>query len=113
MVLFGLSRFPKGRTMQKARKPSPTTPLRTIHPNAAGIDLGSRFHFVALPPGRSEEVVREFGCFTEDLEAMADWLLGHGITTVAMESTGVYWVPVFEVLERSGLKVELVSTKHL
>ena len=99
--------------MQKARKPATTTPLRTIHPNAAGIDLGSRSHFVALPPGRSEEVVREFGCFTEDLEAMADWLLRQGITTVAMESTGVYWVPVFEVLERRGLDVQLVSTKHL
>jgi transposase len=99
--------------LEKARSKTASTELRTIHPDAAGIDLGSRSHFVALPPGRSEEVVREFGCFTEDLEAMATWLLGHGITTVAMESTGVYWVPVFEVLERRGLDVQLVSTKHL
>jgi transposase len=99
--------------MQKARKPPTTTPLRTIQPNAAGIDLGSKSHFVALPPGRCEEVVREFGCFTENLEAMATWLLSNGITTIAMEATGVYWVPVFEVLERRGLDVQLVSTKHL
>jgi transposase len=99
--------------MQKARTTSPSTQLRSVHPHAAGIDLGSRSHFVALPSGRSEEVVREFGCFTEDLESMAAWLLDHGITTVAMESTGVYWVPVFEVLARRGLDVQLVSTKHL
>lgn len=99
--------------MKKARTAASSTVLRVIHPNAAGIDLGSRSHFAALPPGRAEEGVREFGCFTEDLEAMAEWLLGHGIDTVAMESTGVYWVPVFEVLERRGLDVQLVSTKHL
>ncbi len=113
MVLFGLSRFPKGRTMRKARKAAASTRLTTIHPNAAGIDLGSKSHFVALPPGRAEEVVREFGNYTEDLEMMATWLLDHDITTVAMESTGVYWVPVFEVLERRGLDVQLISTKHL
>ena len=99
--------------MEKARQQRSSTPLRTIHPDAAGIDLGSRSHFVALPPGRSDQAVREFGNFTADLGAMADWLLRHGIKTVAMESTGVYWVPVFEVLERQGLNVQLVSTKHL
>jgi transposase len=99
--------------MEKARSKEVTTQLRSVHPHAAGIDLGSRTHFVAVPPGRGEEVVKEFGCFTTNLEAMATWLLEHGITTVAMESTGVYWVPVFEVLERRGLDVELVSTKHL
>ena len=99
--------------MSTARTQPPSTPLRVVHSHAAGIDLGARSHFVALPPGRSEEAIREFGCFTEDLESMATWLLEHGITTVAMESTGVYWVPVFEVLERRGLDVQLVSTKHL
>lgn len=98
--------------MEKARRQTNTTELGRIHPNAAGIDLGSKFHFVALPPGRGE-TVRKFGCFTQDLEEMASWLLSHGVTTVAMESTGVYWVPVFEVLERRGLDVQLVSTKHL
>lgn len=99
--------------MQKARKPSGSTSMRMIHSDAAGVDLGSKSHFVALPPERSDVCVREFGCFTEDLEAMASWLLSHQITTVAMESTGVYWVPVFEVLARRGLDVQLISTKHL
>lgn len=86
--------------------------LSRIHPNAAGIDLGAREHYVALPPER-EAPVRKFGCFTRDLEEMAAWLKANGVTTVAMESTGVYWVPVFQVLERRGLEVLLVSTRHL
>jgi transposase len=99
--------------MEKARTQRSSTQFRQIHPNAAGIDLGSRSHYVALPADRDERPVREFGCFTEDLEEMARWLRDHGITTVAMESTGVYWVPVYDVLERNGLDVQLVSTKHL
>jgi transposase len=86
--------------------------LSRINVHAAGIDLGSRSHYVALPPGRAEVTVREFGCFTRDLEEMAHWLKANGIETVAMESTGVYWVPVFQLLERQGLDVQLVSTKH-
>lgn len=85
---------------------------RVLHPNAAGIDLGSREHWVALPPGRSEQTVRSFGCFTEDLRALATWLREHGIDTVAIESTGVYWVPVFQMLERHGFDVQLVNAKH-
>jgi transposase len=86
--------------------------VRAININAAGIDLGSREHWVALPPGRAEQGVRSFECFTEDLEAMARWLQEHHIDTVAMESTGVYWVPVYQVLERHGLEVQLVNAKH-
>ena len=71
--------------------------LTVQHPDAAGIDIGGKSHFVAVPPGRGDTPVREFGCFTEDLHAMAAWLLALGITIVALESTGVYWVPVFEV----------------
>lgn len=86
--------------------------MRRVHPNAAGIDLGAREHYVALPPER-EAPVRKFGCFTHDLEAMAAWLKANGVTTVAMESTGVYWVPVYQVLEKRGLEVLLVSTRHM
>lgn len=72
--------------------------LNIQHPNAAGIDIGSRSHFVAVPADRATESVREFGCYTEDLNALALWLLDCGITIAALESTGVYWIPVFEVL---------------
>jgi transposase len=85
---------------------------RVHHPNAAGIDLGAREHWVALPPGRSAQPIRSFECFTEDLQAMAVWLRTHKIETVAIESTGVYWVPVFQVLERAGIDVQLVNAKH-
>jgi transposase len=93
------------------RKRASAQAMRIINPNAAGIDLGSRSHFVALPEDRNENV-REFQCYTEDLEKMAEWLLVHRITTVAMESTGVFWVPVYDVLERAGLDVQLVNARH-
>lgn len=87
--------------------------LGSVNPNAAGIDLGSEQHWVSIPPDRGEETVRAFDCFTGDLEKMADWLRSHGITTVAMESTGVYWIPPFELLAARGFDVQLVSTKHI
>jgi len=83
------------------------------HPNAAGIDIGSASHFVAVRPDRGEDTVREFGCFTEDLEAMARWLLECGVDVVAMESTGVYWIAPYEILESHGLKVHLVNARHV
>ena len=64
--------------------------LQHIHVHAAGIDIGCKSHFVAVPEGSSEQTVREFASFTDDLQSMADWLAGCGITTVAMESTGIY-----------------------
>lgn len=87
--------------------------LQHINLNAAGIDIGSERHLVAVPEGRDEVSVREFGTFTADLEALAAWLKKCGITTVAMESTGVYWIPVFEVLERRGFEVKLVDARHV
>ena len=78
--------------------------LRHINLNAAGIDIGSERHMVAVPEDRAEVAVREFGAFTADLVALADWLQQCGITTVAMESTGVYWIPLFELLERRGFR---------
>ncbi len=87
--------------------------LEHINSYAAGIDVGSRSHFVAIPVGVDEEPVREFSTFTDDLERLADWLIACGITTVAMESTGVYWIPVFEILESRGLEVKLVNARHV
>jgi len=68
-----------------------------LEPNAAGIDVGAREMFVAVPPGRDENPVRVFASFTEDLERLTDWLEQCGVTTVALESTGVYWIPLFEI----------------
>jgi len=87
--------------------------LTVMHPNAAGIDIGSASHYVAVAPDQSEEPVREFGCFTEDIEAMADWLIGCGVDIVAMESTGVYWIAPYEILESRGLTVYLVNARHV
>lgn len=84
-----------------------------VFPNAAGIDVGASSHWVAVPPHLAEASVREFGAMTDDLNALADWLLACGVDTVALESTGVYWIPVFEVLEQRGLKVWLVDARQL
>lgn len=85
--------------------------LPVIHDRAAGIDIGSRFHVVAVPADLAEESVRTFTAFTADLERMANWLTDLGITTVAMESTGVYWIPVYEILETHGLHVVLANAR--
>ena len=84
-----------------------------INPNAAGIDLASREHWVAVPAGRDSVSVRRFGTFTADLEAMADWLKACGVTTVAMEATAVYWIAPFQTLERRGFKVILVNARQI
>jgi transposase len=98
---------------QSFKHPKLPAELRHINLNAAGIDIGSERHLVAVPEGRDEVSVREFGTFTADLEALASWLKKCGVTTVAMESTGVYWIPLFEVLERHGLDVKLVDARHV
>jgi len=87
--------------------------LSITHPNAAGIDIGSASHFVAVPADRDDETVREFASFTADLNAMADWLKACRIDTIAMESTGVYWIPVFELLESRGFTVMLINARHV
>ena len=87
--------------------------LRQINLHAAGIDIGSQSSWVAVPPGSHATPVREFGMFTSDLEAMSVYLHAAGVTTVVLESTGVYWIPVFEVLESSGLTVLLVDAHHV
>lgn len=86
--------------------------LEIVHPDAAGIDIGGSEHWVAISPDRDPEPVRRFGCFTADLHEMARWLIEKGVRSVAMQSTGVYWMPVFEVLEQHGLKPFLVNAQH-
>ena len=87
--------------------------LEQVNLYAAGIDIGSTSHFVAVPGELDDQPVREFSCFTGDLNRMADWLVEIGIQTVAMESTGVYWIPAFEILEERGLVVLLVNARHV
>ena len=98
----------KGPKIKKTR-----ANLVITYPNAAGIDIGSAAHFVAVPPDRDNEPVREFPSFTTDLSAIADWFSACGVDVVAMESTGVYWIPLFELLESRGFKVLLVNARHV
>ena len=84
-----------------------------LHPNAGGIDIASSEHYVAVNPESSEQPIRAFGCFTEDLYAIANWLLECKVDTVAMEATGIYWVSLYLILEEAGLKVVLVNAKHV
>ncbi|HEV2354457.1 MAG TPA: IS110 family transposase [Puia sp.] len=87
--------------------------LTIKRPDSAGVDIGSEVHYVAVPPDRAEETVRHFGCLTPDLHEMARWLKECRVKTVAMESTGVYWIPVAQVLEDHGLEVHLVDARHV
>jgi transposase len=101
------------KTEKEQRKKRQTGYLENINRNAAGIDIGSRSHFVAVPPDVCENSVREFSTFTDSLNELADWLVKCRISTVAMESTGIYWIPVFEILESRGLDVRLVNARHV
>jgi len=87
--------------------------LEHINQMAAGIDIGSKSHFVAVPEGCADVCVREFESFTTDLQELANWLDSCGIETVAMESTGVYWIPLYELLESRGFEVKLVDARHV
>src|SRR6202171_3997088 len=86
--------------------------LEVMHPHAAGIDVGNSAHYVAVRPDRDANSVRRFECVTADLHRLADWLQQCGVTTVAMQSTGVYWIPVYEILDARGLEVYLVNARH-
>lgn len=86
--------------------------LDVMHPNAAGIDVGNSTHYVAVRPDRDPNPVRRFDCFTADLHRLADWLEHCGVTTVAMQSTGVYWIPLYEILDARGVDVYLVNARH-
>ena len=101
-----------GNRPRKREKDVPNQ-FQQMNLHAAGIDVGSRSHFVAVPESADEKPVREFSCFTGDLHRLADWLETCGVKTVAMESTGIYWIPVFEILERRGFEVKLVNAHHV
>jgi transposase len=85
--------------------------LDVVHPNAAGIDVGNSEHYVAIAPDKSAEPVRRFGCFTPELRDLAEFLKAHGIVSVVMQSTGVYWIPLYDVLEEFGFEVYLVNAR--
>ena len=87
--------------------------MEVMHPDAAGIDIGGSMHCVAVPNHAADETVRQFGCYTVELNALADWLSECGVKIVAMESTGVYWIPLYELLERRGFEVMLVDARHV
>jgi transposase len=88
-------------------------PFEAVNPNAAGIDAGSEQHLVSVPEDRADEAVRTFRTFTTDLNALADWLVECRITTVAIEATGVYWIPLYEILEARGLNPKLVDSRSI
>lgn len=87
--------------------------FEVVNPHTAGVDAGDECHFVSVAEERSEEPVRKFGTFTEDLHALADWLVECRITTVAIEATGVYWVPLYEILEERGLNPRLIDSRSI
>jgi len=103
---------PKGKRNGSVRKKVDWKALEIVHPDAAGIDVGGSEHRVAISPDRDPEPVRCFGCFTADLRKMAQWLVEKGVHSVAMQSTGVYGMPVLEILEQHGLEVYLVNAQH-
>jgi transposase len=105
-----LNKKEKQRLLRRVKADSPG--LEVIHPKAAGIDIGNASHYVAISPRLDPEPVREFGCFTADLERLAEWLVQKGIQTVAMQSTGVYWIPLYDILVAHGLEVFLVNAKY-
>jgi len=86
--------------------------LEVVHPQAAGIDIGNESHYVAVPPNLDPQPVRCFGCTTAELKKMAEWLTQCGIRTVALQSTGVYWIAVYDILEAAGLEVYRVNARE-
>src|SRR5213593_5149934 len=99
----------KTRTRSKRRLED----LSCVHPNAAGLDIGSETIVAAVPPNRDEQPVRAFATFTPDLHALVAWLLACGIDTGAMESTGVYWIAIYELVEQAGITCYLVNAQHV
>ena len=106
----GLNRKQRKELARRLRVEDPG--LDVMHPHAAGIDVGNSTHYVAVRPDREADSVRRFECFTADVHRLADWLQQCGVTTVAMQSTGVYWIPLYEILDARGLEVYLVNARH-
>ncbi len=106
--------MPKPRKSRKKRsqKVDLTAGLEAIHPHAAGVDVGSAEHYVAVPVGRDPQPVQSFGSFTADLHRMAQWLKTCQIETVVMQATGVYWIALYEILESYGFRVHVVNARY-
>jgi transposase len=105
--------MPKLRKSKPKSKRDPFAGLPLLNLNAAGIDVGSRKHYVAMPPDRDPQPIRSFETFTCHLQQLADCLQACGVDTVATESTGVYWIPIYQILESRGLQVHLVNAQHV
>ncbi len=113
MAFVRASGFNRKQRKDLARRLRSEDPgLEVMHPHAAGIDVGNSAHYVAVRPDRDPDPIRRFECFTTDLHRLADWLQQCGVTTVAMQSTGVYWIPLYEILDARGLEVYLVNARH-
>src|SRR3954463_6800548 len=104
-----LNRKQRKELVRRLRSDNPG--LDVVHRHAAGIDVGNEEHYVAIAPNHEEEPVQRFGCFTAELMRMAAWLKERGVQTVAMQSTGVYWIPLYDVLEEHGFEVYLVNAR--
>src|SRR6476619_1571224 len=102
----------EGKGMPQVKRSRSRTGLPTIHSAAAAIDIGATMHVAAVGPDRDTDPVRTFQTFTDDLHRLADWFARCGVKTVAMESTGVYWIPVFEILEQRGFEVMVVNARR-
>jgi len=102
----------KARKELARRLRSENPGLEVVHPHAAGIDVGNSAHYVAIRPDRDAQPVRRFECFTADLYRLAEWLHSCGVQTVALQSTGVYWIPQYDILEEQGFEVYLVNAQH-
>ena len=103
----------KNKQAKAKAKSEASKPMAEQQPDAGGIDLGANEIWVAVPAERDQKPVRQFGAFTRDLMAIVQWLIQCGVRSVAMESTGVYWIPLFQLLEEAGLKVYLVNARHV
>ena len=103
----------KHKGAEAKAKSEATKPIHEPNPDAGGIDMGATEIWVAVPPERAENSVRKFGAFTQDLIAIVQWLIQSRVRTVAMEATGVYWIPLYQLLEDARIKVCLVNARHV
>src|ERR1700682_4975291 len=98
---------------RKRSKPKINRTMPMVHPNAAAIDVGATMHMAAVRADQTPEPVRSFGTFTTDLHRLVDWFAECGVETVVMESTSVYWIPIFELLDSRGFVVFLVNAREM
>jgi transposase len=99
--------------MMEAKRRRERRSMSPVHPDAAAIDIGATVHIAAVSPARDPEPVRSFGTFTGDLHRLTDWFAQCGIKTVVMESTVVYWIPIYEILEQRGFEVRVVNARDV